>query len=219
MERFSEESTKLDTQKRADRKSHDSQLQQVLPLTYAKQSLQELSSEELVKSVASLRKREEITWVHFEGRIPDVLATAIPQIRALLPHATFSIEFEKPHREGLLDLLPLPDIAFFSHLYLKHFKLTSPYDFFRKMRQNNPKALFIMTAGAEGAYYSTLKSEGHVPTEKVDVVDATGAGDTFIAGYIYASQRLGKDVKESVEFAVSLATNKVTREGFEGLIE
>ena len=164
-----------------------------------------------------MSRKDLINWIHFEGRIPEVLLEAIPRIRSLLPGVILSIEFEKPHREGLLDLLPLPDVGFFSHSYLKHFNLSSPFDFFDIIRQKNAQATLIMTAGSEGAYFSTPTREGAVPTKKVEVVDATGAGDTFIAGYIYAFQKLGKDVKESVEFGVNLATGKVTQEGFEGL--
>ena len=181
--------------------------------------MRELDSDELVGVVTAIDNKQGINWVHFEGRIPDVLITAIPKVRALLPHATISIEFEKPHREGLLDLLPFPDVAFFSHSYLKHFHLNSATELFQMMRHKNPRATFILTAGSEGAYYCTPDLEGAVPTRTVSVVDATGAGDTFIAGFIWASQKLGKDIKTSIEFAVSLATTKVAQEGFEGVWE
>lgn len=171
--------------------------------------------------MASLKNYKDITWAHFEGRIPDVLLTAIPQMRTLLPYAIISIEFEKPDRPGLIDLLPLADIVFFSHTYFTRFQSDSQQilqsDFFASMRQRNSHATFIVTAGANGAFYSVPGDEGHTSTSQVRLVDSTGAGDTFIAGFVWAMGKLGKSVKESVELGVAVATRKVSQEGFEGV--
>jgi ketohexokinase len=188
--------------------------------------VEEFTEQELVNAVASIKNLEEITWVHFEGRIPDVLKLAIPKIREMLPHATISIEFEKPDRPGLLDLLPFPDVAFYSYTFYKHWQsvhplLTSPLDFFFISSQAfNPAASLILTAGAEGAHwYDPGSGQGAAPTLEVDLVDSTGAGDTFIAGFIWARGKLKKSVKESTEVAVELATRKVAQEGFDGVWE
>ena len=186
-------------------------------------SVDEFTRDELSDVVASLKELEEITWVHFEGRIPDVLEIAIPRIRNLLPHALISIEFEKPNRPGLIDLLPLADLAFFSHSYFNNFRSENhppeptPTEFFRSMRILNPTAPFTLTLGPNGACYSFQEEEGAVPTEEVNLVDSTGAGDTFIAGFAWAMGKLKKGVKESTELAVMLATKKVAREGFDGV--
>jgi len=85
------------------------------------------------------------------------------------------------------------------------------------MRKSNPTAIFIVTIGAGGALYCTPEEQGGVSTSQVEVVDATGAGDTFIAGFVRMRGKLGKGVKESVEVAVALATRKVSQEGFDGV--
>jgi hypothetical protein len=37
--------------------------------------VEEFTSEELVHAVSTLKNRESIKWIHFEGRIPAVLHT------------------------------------------------------------------------------------------------------------------------------------------------
>jgi ketohexokinase len=186
------------------------------------QSVQEFTSPELVEAVSSLNNRENINWIHFEGRIPEVLQDAIIPIRRLIPNVIISIEFEKPDRPGLINLIGHADVAFFSHTYLRHFQHThdkaTPYDFLAFMRDRNLTAKLVLTAGAEGAFYSALHPEtGAVSASHVNVVDSTGAGDTFIAGFIWAMAKLGKGVKQSVELGVRLATAKVAQEGFDGV--
>jgi ketohexokinase len=177
--------------------------------------VEELDSKELVNAVRSLQNINDITWVHFEGRIPDVLHIAIPQIRKVIPQATISIEFEKPDRPGLNDLLPLPDVAFFSHTYLLHSRHAMPESLFTWIRLKNPTAALIVTLGPIGAYYATVDEQGQVSAPLVDVVDATGAGDTFIAGAVWALGKMKMSLAESVGVAVNLASGKVSQEGFE----
>jgi ketohexokinase len=183
----------------------------------ANRCVQELSSQELVDSVRTLDNPGGIQWVHFEGRIPDILHTAIPSIRTLLPHATISIEFEKPDRPGLNDLLPLADVVFFSNTYYSHSLHTSVKSFFASIRKINSTATLILTVGDEGAYYCALDEEGYVNAPRVEVVEPTGAGDTFIGGFVWARGKMKRGVAESVVIAVHLASEKVSQEGFEGI--
>lgn len=43
----------------------------------------------------------------------------------------------------------------------------------------------LVTAGEEGCHYCLSENEGHVPGFRVDVVDTTGAGDGFVAGFLH----------------------------------
>ena len=50
-------------------------------------------------------------------------------------------------------------------------------------------SLVCVTLGAGGAYFATAHACGHVPAFAVDVVDATGSGDAFVAGLAYRLAR------------------------------
>jgi fructokinase len=50
-----------------------------------------------------------------------------------------------------------------------------------KMLLNRGVSLVLVSLGSEGAFYATESYEGRVPAYPVEVVDATGAGDAFLA--------------------------------------
>ena len=64
--------------------------------------------------------------------------------------------------------------------------------------QNFDKKI-VMTSGADGAYFFHKGEVSHQPVDKVtNVVDTTGAGDNFAAGFL-DSYLQGKSAKESLE--------------------
>lgn len=71
----------------------------------------------------------------------------------------------------------------------------------------------VTTLGAKGAaYLSESDGAGFVPSHSVQVVDTTGAGDSFNAGFSYA-YATGCSVADSVAFATKVAALAVTRLG------
>ncbi|MDL9981266.1 carbohydrate kinase family protein [Microbacterium sp. ASV49] len=70
----------------------------------------------------------------------------------------------------------------------------------------------IVTRGAEGCDIHTAAGHIHVPGVSVDVVDVTGAGDTFGASYLYAIGRTG-DASAAATFANAAAARAVTMTG------
>lgn len=100
-----------------------------------------------------------------------------------------------------------------------------------QLSKTHPNATLICTLGSSGATaLSKVDSSIGTPvsvhgwrpsadqTNTTQPIDSVGAGDTFIAGMLYAlvEQRTW-GVRERLEFANELAGRKVYRSGFEGL--
>lgn len=74
------------------------------------------------------------------------------------------------------------------------------------------RAAVVVTLGAEGALLVREGEAIHIPTVPVDVVDTTGAGDTFCGALAEALAR-GCDLDASVRWAVRAAAIATTRYG------
>ncbi|CAG5113997.1 Oidioi.mRNA.OKI2018_I69.chr2.g8082.t1.cds [Oikopleura dioica] len=72
----------------------------------------------------------------------------------------------------------------------------------------------IVTLGGDGF---AVKSEGeltlHPVVEKVDVVDTTGAGDSFVGAFSYSLTKTQKTTIEHAKFASMVASRSTTRKG------
>lgn len=81
-----------------------------------------------------------------------------------------------------------------------------------KLSQLLPATEIVLTLGAKGALYSYLGQSLFMPAEKVQAVDTTAAGDTFI-GYFIAGKTAGLSVEQSLKNACRAAALAVTRPG------
>ena len=67
----------------------------------------------------------------------------------------------------------------------------------------------VVTMGSEGCVYASLDGqEGFCPSQKISVVDTTGAGDAFFAGLSYALAE-GKPLKDACELGSAVAAKVV----------
>jgi ribokinase len=81
-----------------------------------------------------------------------------------------------------------------------------------RLRAMGP-ATVLVTLGADGVHVATASLDRHVPAPAVDaVVDATGAGDTFIGAFAVARSE-GADVVAAAAYAQRAAALSVTRAG------
>ncbi len=72
------------------------------------------------------------------------------------------------------------------------------------------KQVFI-SLGAEGLYYTNGKKSGKIPGKEVNVINATGAGDAFVAGMIY-SYLNDYNIEESARFAETASVLTIIHE-------
>ena len=70
----------------------------------------------------------------------------------------------------------------------------------------------ILTLGADGCDLITKEERKHFDAYKVDVVDTTAAGDSFLGGVVRTIAD-GKNIEEAIEFATKVSNITVTRKG------
>ncbi|EPE02944.1 pfkb family kinase [Ophiostoma piceae UAMH 11346] len=203
--------------------------------------LPDMTFDEFKDVVARLRDSThdgDDEWWHFEGRIPATLLECLCYLRYSPHRVTVSIEVEKPNRSGLRELAALADVVFYSKTWAENEGYTSSQACVKgevalmsryastvgTTSEPRSKILFC-TWGGRGA--SAWHADGlvsvpapSVPADKI--VDAVGAGDTFMAGILYKlsmnkSARGSRMIEEALEFAVALASRKIQLDGFQGL--
>ncbi|QKT04691.1 ketohexokinase [Ectothiorhodospiraceae bacterium 2226] len=158
-------------------------------------------------------------WVHFEGRNLPTLGAMLRRARAAVrPGVPLSLEIEKP-RPGIEELLPLPDVLFFSRAYALAKGHTAPEAFLEWARTQAPRAQLFLGWGAEGAYVATGEGAArHVPAAPPPaVIDTVGAGDVLNAGIIDGLLRRAEP-EGALRAAVRLAGAKCGQLGLAGLV-
>lgn len=76
----------------------------------------------------------------------------------------------------------------------------------------HPKTSAVLTLGRDGAVFSGSGEQIRVPAQTVEVVDTTGAGDTF-TGYFLAAVMRGEEPRSCLEIATRAAALAVSRQG------
>ncbi|KIW04368.1 uncharacterized protein PV09_04652 [Verruconis gallopava] len=165
----------------------------------------------------------EGVWWHFEGRIPDITLACIEHLRSAFPKAKISVEVEKPGRPGLEELAAQADVVFFSKSWAEGQGYTHPRPFLhdqaRRLADRSP-VMFCTWGAAGAAAYSEREIFLEKPNSVVVVVDPVGAGDTFIAGILFClACHPEKDIRQALQLGISVAEEKIRREGFQGLAD
>lgn len=164
-------------------------------------------------------------WIHFEGRNIDQVVQQIDWLNnkaisdGWRDQLVISVELEKPDREHIDWLMPKGDVVFFSKLFAERRGYDNAATFLHDIKaQCKPKAIIYCTWGSHGATcLSPDNTLHHAPAIKIErVIDAIGAGDTFIAGIIFSLLR-NMSLSSSLKFACELASRKVAQQGFSDL--
>ena len=88
----------------------------------------------------------------------------------------------------------------------------SPEAMLRTLVHRYPDTTVVLTLGSEGARLRGQAGDFTAASPKVNVVDSTGAGDTF-TGYFVADYASGKGIDDALLFACRAAAVSVTRRG------
>lgn len=99
------------------------------------------------------------------------------------------------------------DIVFANEEEAKAFTGKEPLDALENISSRCDIA--VVKVGAEGAYIKQGSVKVHVPTIKTNVVDTTGAGDFFAAGFL-AGQAKGYSIEKSGRLGALLGGNVVS---------
>ncbi|CAN9179149.1 unnamed protein product [Alternaria alternata] len=170
----------------------------------------------------------EKAWFHFEGRVPEITLLCVRFLREQFPHFNISVECEKPERTGMAEVAQYADAVFYSKLWAEKNGYTDAKSFLEDRRSETRDGAILCCTWGSGGAAAVQKGDNevwaHVKAWQAEgdgqakVVDTIGAGDTFIAGMLFAINEHGEwSLQRKLEFANELAGRKVLQEGFSGL--
>jgi len=162
-------------------------------------------------------------------QINDVLVNFSQDDLLLLQNEINDLEYivEKAHKKGLkIALNPSPinetitklgfskiDYLILNEIEAKAITGENMNDkIFQKLLSLNNQLKIVLTLGTEGVIYKDSVQEHRQPSYKVDAVDTTAAGDTFL-GYFLSQISQHTDIKKSLQIAAKAASIAVTRKG------
>jgi fructokinase len=99
------------------------------------------------------------------------------------------IRDREAHRDRILRMARQADIVKFSDEDLEWFGIEGDHDTLASHWLKLGPKLVVITRGAEGAVAYSPAHKVEVPSERVEVVDTVGAGDTFDAGVLASLKR------------------------------
>jgi fructokinase len=87
----------------------------------------------------------------------------------------------------------------------------TPEEYINRFHEMGPE-IVIFTMGSDGIIISEEGKMDHIASRQIDVVDATGAGDAFWAGFLVAMLD-GNPLRRSVLFAREVVERKLSQVG------
>jgi ketohexokinase len=191
-----------------------------------------MRTEEFMQKVQSFTTEKEQVWekawFHFEGRVPEVTLTCVRFLRENFPHFSISVECEKPERTGMAEVAQYADVVFYSKLWAEKNGHVNARSFLEARRDLTRDGAVLCCTWGSGGATAVKKGDDEVwadarawqaeGAERAKVVDTIGAGDTFIAGMLFAiNEHEDWSLQRKLKFANELAGRKVLQEGFGGL--
>ena len=114
----------------------------------------------------------------------------------------------------LTELLPLVDILVVAKKFaLETTGTQNVLDAGTQLLETYQNQQVVITDGEHGSWYWDRNTHFHQGAFQVDVVDTTGAGDTFHGAYLYAVMQLDWTPQYRLKFASAVAAMKCTQLG------
>jgi len=133
-------------------------------------------------------------------------------VSELPPNVLVSLDPGMPYvRRGLEALKPPLHKTFILFIERKEIEILTKkgcYQGSRELLYMGPK-IVVCKMGSEGSHVFTREDDFHVSSIKVSVVDTTGAGDVYAAGFLACLIR-GKSLRECAQFATQIACVSIT---------
>ena len=160
-------------------------------------------------AVDAINSIPELSIVIGQCEIPQPVTTAA--FKAAKERGCITILNPAPFEDLSAELLEVTDWLIPNEVEFKQFTGSNPESFnLAKFRAGKNS---VITVGSAGAILISDAGEiKQIPTESVNAVDTTGAGDCFIGSFAYALG-CGLDPASAAQFACRIASISVTRKG------
>jgi ribokinase len=159
---------------------------------------------------------KDISWIHLTSFIGDPPFEAQ---KALLNHLGSSVKVsmdpgEIYAKKGLDKIRPLIKRCHALFLTEREVRMLTDLNLFAGVKSllGIGPSVLVCKKGNQGSHVFTKEGDFAVPAIEVEVVDNTGAGDVYNAGFL-AGLLLGKSLEESALFATVVASKSVTGYG------
>jgi ribokinase len=163
-----------------------------------------------------LNALKSISWIHLTSFISE---SPFEAQKFLLSHLGKSVRVsvdpgEIYAKKGLEKILPLIKRSHTLFVTEREVRLLTDQDLSAGARQliKIGPSVLVCKKGKQGSHVFTQQADFEVPAPQVEVLDNTGAGDVYNAGFL-AGVFLGKSLEESAIFATKIAAKSVTGYG------
>lgn len=167
-------------------------------------------------------------WVHFEARNPAQVSKMIQSIREhnekSSQRITISLDFETRYDQNL-ELCQPCDIVVFSKELAAQKGWETAQETVEGLAADMPgdgeRPVIICPWGSEGAVCLDANGNSHkvAAYKPAKIVDTLGAGDTFMAGFIYGTFVDQRSLTDAIDFANRVASHKITEYGYDHVAE
>ncbi len=166
---------------------------------------------DIIKSANILHIAGSLVMPKFDGQ---PMANVLKKAKALEITTSLDTAWDATGKwlETLEPCLPFVDIFLPSLTEAQYLAGTSELHEITEFFRNYGINTIGIKMGEHGSYVSTPEENLHVPAYPVDIVDATGAGDAYVAGFL-AGLVKGWDLKPTAELASATGAACVTAIG------